>query len=275
MKLSWKNITVLVLLAVGLIVIGFFAHHQNNNLQIREISIFSSRVDGLSIVHLSDLHGKQFGKNNETLLSEIELLEPELIVLTGDMIGSLGDREEIIQFSEELVQIAPVFAVFGNHEPRGDYRIDFKNSLEEKGIRVLDNEIATIEISGNVVNIVGFDENNLTREHYKVHVPLLTELEQLSGLRIVLTHYPQEYSQIGDASFEHFDFDLMFAGHAHGGQWIFPGIGGLYAPGQGFLPRYYRGLYDCRLIVSPGLGNSYFPLRLFNYPEIINLKVNP
>ena len=270
-----KTIKALILLVL-LVAVGFFIHYQNNNLEVREIPIASGRVGSLNIVHLSDLHGKQFGENNSVLLSQVEVLSPDLIVFTGDMIHS-ADRnyEEIITFMGALTQLVPTVGVFGNHEARSGVRDDFKYRLVEEGVQVLDNEIAVFELAGGRINVLGFDENLFARRRPVESAPLLEELEVATGLRIVLSHFPQEYSLVGDASFNNFEFDLMFAGHAHGGQWRIPDVGGIYAPGQGLFPHYSRGLYDERLIVSSGLGNSYFPLRLFNFPEVIAVKVNP
>ena len=70
--------------------------------------------------------------------------------------------------------------------------------------------------------------------------------------------------------------DLVLSGHAHGGQVRLPGIGGLFAPGQGILPRLTSGVHargETRLVVSRGLGNSSFPLRVFNPPEIVTVTL--
>lgn len=72
------------------------------------------------------------------------------------------------------------------------------------------------------------------------------------------------------------DIDLVFSGHAHGGQFRVPIIKGLYAPHQGVLPKYTEGVYtmgSTQLHVSRGLGNSRFPYRLFNHPEIIKVTL--
>jgi predicted MPP superfamily phosphohydrolase len=265
-----------VLLTVLTAAFLVFAHHQNNNLVVTRYAFESNRVSSLDIVHISDLHGKQFGEGNQRLFDEIAGLQPDLIVFTGDMIDSpRSNVEETIQFMGELTRLAPVLGVMGNHEARSGIREEFKERLTEEGVHVLDNELVSLSLDAGMVNVLGFDENNLTRRYRATHVPLLEELEQMPGLRIVLSHYVHEYSQVGEASFDRFDFDLMFAGHAHGGQWILPGIGGLYAPGQGIAPEHYRGFYENRLVANAGLGNSHFPLRLFNFPEVVQLQVNP
>jgi len=264
-------------LCAAVVYLPGFVRQQNSDLRVREISLSSDRAPaaGLRIVQLSDLHGKQFGENNTDLLEKIRAQSPDLIVFTGDLIDNPKDVELVLAFMGELVQSAPTLGVFGNHEARTGERSEFKERLEARGVVVLDNEIKDITLANVRVQVLGFDENNLTRRKHLRHLPLLEELEASAGLRIVLSHYPQEYSRSEAASFEPFGFDLMFAGHAHGGQWIIPGIGGLYAPGQGIFPTYYRGLYDNRLVVSPGLGNSHLPLRLNNFPEIIVVDLSP
>lgn len=98
----------------------------------------------------------------------------------------------------------------------------------------------------------------------------------MPGIKIVLSHYPENFKAIGDKSYYKYKFDLMFSGHAHGGQFRIPLIGGLYAPAQGIFPKYTAGIHKGiknNLIISRGLGNSGFPLRLFNKPEIVVVTI--
>lgn len=267
--------TVIIAAVVAVIVLGFFAHYQNNRLVVNQIDIVSDRAGSFDIVQLSDLHGKQFGEGNTRLLVEVRALTPDLIVTTGDMIDeSTTNPEEVAAFMGQLTDIAPTVAVMGNHERRSDIRASFKQALLEEGVQVLDNQFLNLQLGESQVTLLGFDENDRIREASRSHEPLLEELAGEQDFRIVLTHYPHEYS-LTDAPFNRFAFDLMFSGHAHGGQWVIPGIGGLIAPDQGFFPRYVRGLYHERLVVSPGLGNSILPLRFLNYPEIVYVRVNP
>ena len=107
---------------------------------------------------------------------------------------------------------------------------------------------------------------------YDIHNPIaLREFERAEGFKLVMTHFPEQIEE-----FSHYDIDLVLAGHAHGGQFRLPIIGAVYAPGQGFFPKWTKGLYNengRRLIVSPGLGNSGFPLRLGNPPTVITIKM--
>lgn len=100
---------------------------------------------------------------------------------------------------------------------------------------------------------------------------LLDAIKSCSPDMIVLAHEPQYLQEYADAG-----ADLVLSGHAHGGQFRLPFIGGLVAPDQGFLPKYTSGDYtiaDTDMIVSRGLGNSIIPVRLFNYPEIVCVEL--
>jgi len=249
--------------------------YQNNTLEITQIDIASDRANTLRVVQLSDLHGKQFGSENTDLEEAVLSQNPDLIVATGDMIHYTGDNmSEVVAFLGTLSQSVPVVCISGNHEWRSDAHDDFIRMLKEQHVIFLENEIHTFDINGSTVHVLGLDERLRGKKDISNSGLWLSELSEMSGLRIVLSHYPQYYAMAGESSYNQYDFDLMFSGHAHGGQWILPQIGGIYAHGQGVMPPYYRGLYDERLIVSAGLGNSHFPLRLFNYPQIIVVQVN-
>jgi predicted MPP superfamily phosphohydrolase len=90
-------------------------------------------------------------------------------------------------------------------------------------------------------------------------------------LQLVLAHEPQ-YIEV----YRNSEPDLVLSGHAHGGQFRIPGIGGLVAPGQGIFPKYTSGLYrtgNTTMIVSRGLGNSIIPIRIFNRPHVIIIEL--
>jgi len=259
------------MLLVGL---GFFFNYQNNTIEVSEFQVTSNRVGTLKIVQLSDLHGKQYGTLNENLQKQVEGLAPDLIVVSGDMVDDSGRNiEETIAFLDVLGQETPLVCVLGNHEWRLRERPEIWEALQERNIRVLENEILSLDVNGSEVHILGIDER--LRKTTGVDVsPFFAELAQMPSLRIVLSHHPERYALAKDDSYNQYDFDLMFAGHAHGGQWDLPLIGGVVAPGQGLFPHYYRGMYDDRLIVSTGLGNGTLAPRLFNYPQIVVVKVN-
>lgn len=266
---------------------GIFCYYQNNKIVITDIKVKHNINNKIRIVQISDLHSKEFGKNNNVLYRKIIEQEPDIIVATGDLIDSNMKRiDEIIEFCNRLNKKAPVYYILGNNEIRCSRLNEIIEKLKEKNINVLENEIETIKIKDNIINILGLAEKRVDKgemfyskinSRYEVDNvdSLFRKLEKAIGIKIVLSHYPENYEYVGQYSYSKYNFDIMFSGHAHGGQFILPGIGGIFAPGQGLFPKYYKGIYGekSKLVVSRGLGNSGFPLRLFNRPDVVVLDI--
>lgn len=92
-------------------------------------------------------------------------------------------------------------------------------------------------------------------------------MDDNDGYTILLSHRPELFTTYTASG-----VDLVFTGHAHGGQFRIPFVGGLVAPNQGFFPEYDAGLYTAEttnMVVSRGVGNSIIPLRINNRPELI------
>ena len=157
-----------------------------------------------------------------------------------------------------------------------DGDIDIESNIYAKEININNNKIFILGLVENRIDEgESFYEKANSRYFYNKYNLLFNELESKNGIKIVLSHYPENFAAIGEESYNKYNFNIMFSGHAHGGQFILPFIGGLFAPGQGILPKYYRGIHGekNKLIISRGLGNSGFPLRLFNRPEVIVVDI--
>lgn len=268
--------------AAVVITIFAFCHYENNKLDITRYEIKSSTAKReFKLVHLSDFHSKPFKSVLEKTRSE----KPDLICITGDFINDKGKRKkEMLEYAKELTAIAPVYYITGNHERRLEYFDELMLELKAAGFAVLLNDIQENEFCA----VLGLDENQADFKDYKARrngsfvyrdmSEYFHELERYDGFRLVLCHFPENFEGIKELNYSRYDFDLQLSGHAHGGQWIMPILGPLFSPGQGLLPKYARGSFGQRpkLIVSRGLGNSEFPLRLFNHPEIVvvNIKQN-
>lgn len=264
--------------AVAVIVIIIFCYYQNNKIDVTEYIELSDEIGSpVTLVQLSDLHSKPFRK----VLKKLDEIKPDIIVITGDFINDKGkNREKMMQFGKELLNRAPVFYITGNHERRLAYFDDLMNQLKDMGFTVLLNETAQIRIHSSTITFLGLDENQADfkdyRERkkgtfkYKDMAPYFRELDKYSGYKIVLSHFPENFEKVEENNYSQYDFDLQLSGHAHGGQFILPFVGPVFSPGQGLFPKYARGSFGERpkLIVSRGLGNAEFPLRLFNHPEI-------
>ena len=273
MKTFW-----IILLVIVIVLIAVFLYFQNNTIDITRYRLQSKEIkEKIKIVQLSDLHSKPFRK----ALNKTREQHPDIIVITGDYINDHGKNyEKMLAFGKELLTIAPVYYITGNHERRLPYFADLMEDLENIGFCVLLDEIKSVAINGTTINLLGLDENQASFEDYRARrkgtfaykdmSSLFGKFSALSGYKIVLSHFPENFEMIKEMGYNQYDFDLQLSGHAHGGQFILPFIGPVYSPGQGLFPKYARGSHGERpmLIVSRGLGNAEFPFRLFNHPEI-------
>ncbi|MBA2174932.1 metallophosphoesterase [Halobacillus locisalis] len=228
--------------------------------------------DGFRIVHLSDLHSKWFGEDQSRLVEQVNDQRPDLIVFTGDLIDrNRNNFKAGITLLDRLKQTAPVYYVTGNHEWDSGKAEDLIEQLSGRGIRVLQDDMDEIERMDDSITIIGLDDPDKRPGHATVRMDPLDRLveEAKSKFTILLSHRPEHFDL-----YQQMPLDLVFSGHAHGGQFRLPLIGGFVAPGQGILPTYTEGSYEgngTTLVVSRGLGNSIFPQRFFNRPEVVTV----
>lgn len=266
------------------IILFLFLYCQNNIIDVTKYQHHSNDVNSrIKIVQLSDLHSKPFNKVTELTKKQA----PDIIVITGDYINDKGrNKEKMLKLGKKLLSIAPVYYITGNHERRLDYFDELMIELKNIGFTVLLNEIATANINGNTINILGLDENQADFEDYKARKNgtfqyqdmsgYFKKLADMDGFKLVLSHFPENYKAVAENNYSQYDFDLQLSGHAHGGQFILPFVGPVFSPGQGIRPKYARGSFGDRpkLIVSRGLGNAEFPFRLFNHPQINVINIS-
>ena len=233
--------------------------------------------DGYRIAQVSDLHNAEFGDGNQRLLDMLREAEPDMIAITGDLIDSRKTNIAVaLAFAEEAVRIAPCYYVSGNHEARVlEYR-ELKAGLEAAGVTVLDDARVEIEISGKSITIIGVNDPSFLADYLTSDAAVMDrKLSELSSegasFTILLSHRPELFD-----TYAAHEMDLVLTGHAHGGQFRLPLIGGLIAPNQGLFPKYYDGLYtegNTNMIVSRGLGNSVIPFRFNNRPEVVLIEL--
>jgi len=279
----------LLFIFLGLVV--FFLWYQNNHLTVstyessvgpeggqgvrkETIKIKTAKDDSFSIVHLSDLHNKSFGDNNEKLLEKIKSANPDLIFITGDIIDShRAGSDQALNLVRGLKEQGPVYFVSGNHEKWCGTYPALQAELRMAGVVILNNETVLLENqTGRKILLAGINDPDFSSlEEWQEDLQLLGA-EAENYFSVLLSHRPERFSDYVAAG-----FDLSLVGHAHGGQWRLPGVGGLVAPNQGLFPKYDSGQYQkvtSTMLVSRGLGNSIMPLRLFNLPEIISVQIN-
>ena len=277
----------LISIAVSIVFAIIFCLWQNNSLVISEHDYINeslpSDFDGFKIAHISDLHNKSFGKDQIRLLEKLKGVSPDMIVITGDLIDRRKyDLDLAMMYIEGAVDVAPVYYVSGNHEAwSGEFSL-IKESLLSAGVSVLDNEKLKITKANSWINILGVSDPDFLTSSYMDGTNIsdmskkLEEWSAEQGFKILLSHRPELLDL-----YAHHQMDLIFTGHAHGGQFRIPLIGGgLVAPDQGLFPEFTSGLHirgSSTMFISRGLGNSIVPIRIFNRPEIIavTLKSNP
>lgn len=230
---------------------------------------------GFRIVQISDLHNALFGEKNEKLLTMMKEAEPDIIVITGDLVDSRHtDTDIALDFVGKATALAPVYYVTGNHEARiYDAFAEMEEEMEQAGVSVLHGETVRLERAGQCIQLIGLDDlgfyarGNPYAEGKGLLLQDLNRLNKEELYTIVLSHRPELFDGYVQAG-----ANLVFTGHAHGGQFRLPFLGGFVAPGQGFFPEYDGGLYTdgaTKMIVSRGLGNSIIPLRVNNRPELV------
>lgn len=268
-----------IILASIIVLLGCFSYFQNNSIVISKYNVASNKLpkvfDNFKIVQISDLHNKVFYKDNNTLVKKIESQNPDIIVITGDLVDRRKYNEEnALSFIDKISSIAPIYYVNGNHEGWSGKFESLEKELKERGVIVLRNQSLYYEKDKEKLVILGVDDPAFnTASHFKDYMnediikKELTDINDDEKFRILLSHRPELFQLYVNNK-----IDLAFTGHAHGGQVILPLLGGIVSPNQGFWPKYYKGMYeknDTVMVVSRGLGNSIIPQRIFNRPEIV------
>lgn len=312
----WRGLiyacTGILLILTAIIGTIFFKNIQfNRNFRETFYQVGSSKVEHpFRVIQLSDLHDSAFGEGNKNLADRIVELQPDIVVMTGDMIekeeNKEGTVENALALCRELTPFVPVYYIYGNNETMysfgihmgleeideylgcsegnrdvGLFRQKGENTLldelEAAGVHVLWNEMDTIEVNGNQIDIYGVLTSNISafwqynEEQYNQFIS-----EEPEHFKLMAVHEPYIFEVLKQRAWA----DLIMCGHTHGGSVRIPGIGGLYERRNGWLPErksnaYISGKYDMLgnpLIVSNGIGNeSYF--RINNQPELVIIDV--
>ena len=283
MTVKKRKIIVLAVVAAVLLALIIWTAWGNTALELNTYTISSDRLpgafDGYRIAHVSDLHNAEMGKDNEKLLDMLREAKPDIIAITGDLIDSRNtDIEIALQFVEEAVKIAPCYYVTGNHEARvSEYFDDLKNGLTELGIIILEDERVDLDKNSETITLIGINDPSFKSDYLfgdsetVVETHLQELMNESDSFTLLLSHRPELFE-----IYVNNEVDLVLSGHAHGGQFRLPFVGGLVAPNQGLFPKYDAGLYteeNTNMIVSRGIGNSILPFRFNNRPEVILIEL--
>ena len=214
--------------------------------------IATARVgQSIRIVQLSDLHNSKFGKNNKRLVAKVRGEEPDLILITGDLLNAKTD--EGTEIAENLIRslsdVAPVYVSYGNHEKDYEEKSgqDLTKVFTAAGATVLERSYVDIEVKGQAIRlggIYGYCQNFKYAQETKREdeSAFLLDFQNTERYTILMAHMP--HCWLKEGSLCDWDVDLVFSGHTHGGQVRIPGKGGLWAPDQGWFPGILEGVYS-------------------------------
>ena len=282
MTVKKKRIIVFAVVATILLGLIIWTAWGNTALELNHYTISSDRLpeafDGYRIAHVSDLHNTEMGKDNEKLLDMLQEADPDIIAITGDIIDSRNtDIDVALQFTKDAMEIAPCYYVTGNHEARVSEYDELKEGMIELGVAVLEDVHINLEQSGETISLLGVNDPSFQTDYLfgDSETVMQSKLHEITNeedtYTILLSHRPELFEFYTESK-----VDLVLSGHAHGGQFRLPFVGGLVAPNQGLFPKYDAGLYteeNTNMIVSKGIGNSILPFRFNNRPEVILIEL--
>lgn len=256
-----------VIIALMLLII--YLLFQIATLSINSIEIKSFKIKReIKILQISDFHDSRF--HSKSIIKAIINLKPDIIVITGDLIDfRTKNLERVLKLIDEIIIInKKVYYVPGNHEYYSGLKRKLIGELQKRGVNVLLNKNKKISVGGEIIYLCGIDD--FYTGNYDIK-SALTNINK-NNFTILLSHAPDVFIQN-----RNIDVDLILSGHTHGGQIRLPFIGAIVAPGQGFFPKYDKGLFDLNktlLYIDSGVGTSHYPIRFLNRSQISLLIIN-
>ncbi len=265
---------VIILIISGLLLYSRFI--ATSGLNVKEYKVVNDKIideyHGLKIVHLSDIHfGSTITENDlDHLVNKLNELNPDIVVITGDIIDERisYDKNILINYLKQIKSKLGKFAISGNHDLPLD---DFNSIVEESGFTNLDNTYELIYANSNKPIIISgissnySDSSNIDTKTAKFDNYIANLTDDIKPIySILLIHEPDFIDSLNIDN-----YDLILAGHSHGGQVKLPLIKKLYTPygAKKYYDEYYK-VNQTDLYISSGLGTSKLKFRLFNRPSI-------
>jgi predicted MPP superfamily phosphohydrolase len=265
-----------VFLAAIAALLALFNWGTKTRIVTRYYEITDARVhDEVRIAIVCDLHGAQYGKKQSDLIAALEEASPTVVLLLGDIYDQDGIESHAVELIDALSSRFTCYFVPGNHEYKSGELNMIRNLLRESNIPNIAGETVTVQVKDTQVQIFGIDDGQGGKAKQLWQIENAAKQRNSDIFSILAIHVPN-----GVESYLHYGFDLMLSGHTHGGQIILPHVlNGLYAPGQGFFPKYGGGRYDFgkqTLIISRGLSQKPLWLPRFgNPPELSIITLKP
>lgn len=262
-KIVLLSVLILFILYIGL---GFISPLRTVRYSITDSQI-PRDFDGYKIVMLTDFHCKDFGDKEGDLITEISKCNPDIICLTGDIVDESHSIDNADYLLSAISQIAPIYYVTGNHEfYRGAPYMEFQLLCEKYGVHILNSKTEDITIGSSTIKISGLDYHDPTSDIFR-HLGYA----DTKYYNIMLYHDSTMFDFISA-----FDYNLVLAGHIHGGLIRLPFIGGLINNDFTLFPKYDYGRFDKKnstMISSSGLGDARIP-RWNNPREIVEITLH-
>ena len=274
----------IILLLLALVIsaaVLFYGLYTKSHYKISFYQETSEKISAdIRIAVISDIHNRAYGENNETLISDLRDLKPDLILFLGDMvIRDEDDYRSVLDLVSALSEAVPCYGVLGNHESERIYYGDDKalpDAFKNAGLKLLRNASEKIIIGGDTIQLIGLEGTAEGFDKYGGREFMDKTQIDPSAFSIVMAHIPILF----ETKLSEYVFDLGIAGHVHGGIVNLPFLGGLYSDEEGFFPKFSAGQYTLdnqqTLIISAGLGDSKrFPPRINNMPELVVIDISP
>ncbi|WP_411842707.1 metallophosphoesterase [Salinicoccus sp. HZC-1] len=266
-----------------LIALARFLYKEDKDIVTTQYVHKSERVpyafDGYKIVHVSDFHNARFGRLSKKLLEKIKEADGDVILITGDIIDRrTPNLKRSVNFINQVVKILPTYYVTGNHEAHYKRFARLEQIIDQSEMKNISEASARLYIGNEYIHLIGMEdlwfygeeEDHLVTGRFESKLKERLE-DKDDRLTLLMSHRPELINL-----YSKYPIDLVFSGHSHGGQIRLPFVKGLYAPHQGVLPKYTEGIHTkngTSVVISRGLGNSRFPFRVFNHPEIVIVEL--
>ncbi|WP_198011007.1 metallophosphoesterase [Propionibacterium sp. oral taxon 192] len=277
-----RRIVAVVLLLVA-VTVGFFVAGLRNDIIITRYQLGVAGVQSpIRVAVIADTHSCRYDDDQQQIANMVRAENPDVITLVGDIVDDDLSYERGLDTVRHMPEIAPTFYVAGNHEYWSGRAREVKKELSGMGIHVLAGDTEEVDVNGQPLLVSGIDDPDADIYDPQTGNSFDDQAERLRTVssetpRLLLSHRPERTDL-----YKSLDVDVIFSGHAHGGQWRIPGLlpNGLYAPNQGFFPKLSRGIHDLgggrELIISRGLSRESTSIpRLFNPPEILIVDLVP
>jgi predicted MPP superfamily phosphohydrolase len=265
----------LIIVIVSLLILIFTIKGLNNNLSVTTYKLKTSKlISSIRVAILTDLHSCFYGSNQECLINNIVVNNPDLVLFVGDIVDDKLPGDNAYITLKRVADKYPAYYVSGNHENYTGKIDTIKQVIREQAVHVLSGEQVKIKLKQNNILIKGLDDPEIGNVEYMRQVDALSNLSN-NDYTILLAHRPERHDD-----YQQIPHDLVISGHAHGGQWRIPKLlPGLYAPHQGLFPKYTSGIYqlkNSKQLVSRGLSRENIKIpRFYNSPELIVLDLLP